>query len=143
MVEIPAFTAYSTPDPNKGVNRAKDGNLTQWEKDTTLSWYGHIANKGELLVSLVTAGKAGGTLKLTVSSQAKPAQSWKLEGKEEGESVAFGSVKIAEPGYYRFTLEGRGKLPDLRSLNLDGPASEGAHFSKVERRNSASIHLGY
>ncbi|MCW1916861.1 DUF3472 domain-containing protein [Luteolibacter sp. GHJ8] len=143
MVEIPAFTAYSTPDPNKGVNRAKDGNLTQWEKDTSLSWYGHIANKGKLLVSLATVGKAGGTLKLTVSSQAKPAQSWKLDGKEEGESVAFGSVKIAEPGYYRFTLEGRGKLPDLRSLNLDGPASEGAHFSKVERRNSASIHLGY
>ena len=143
VVEIPAFTSYSAPDPNGGANREKDGVVKNWDKDTALSWYGRITAKGDLDLSLATIAATKAKLRLTISSQEKPSISWKREGKATGETVAFGKVAIAEPGYYRFTLEGSGKLPELRSLNLDGPASEGAQFSKVERRNCASVHLGY
>jgi hypothetical protein len=143
VVEVPAFTAYSAPDPNGGVDRGGDGVLKDWDKNTKLSWFGRIATKGDLEISLGTVAATKAKLKLTISSQEKPAQSWKQDGKAEGETVSFGKVRIVEAGYYRFTLEGGGKLPDLRSLNLGGPASEGAHFPKVERRNSASVHLGY
>jgi len=143
-VEVPAFTAYTAPDPNRGVNRNdKSGVLTNWDSKTTLSWYGLLAAKGDLDLSLAVTEGTKAKLKLTVASQEKPASSWKRDGEGEGESVSFGKVTIPEPGYYRFTLEGSGKLPDLKALKLDGAASEGAHFSKVERRNSASVHLAY
>ncbi|HEY1122753.1 MAG TPA: DUF3472 domain-containing protein, partial [Haloferula sp.] len=146
VVEVPAFTAYSSPDPNKGAQRSKDGEVTGWEEKTKLRWYGQIAKKGELDLSLKLAGElsAGNKLKLTVSPQEGSAKGRPLDGKATGELVGFGKFDIPAPGYYRFELEGRGdKLPPLKALVLDGAASEDAHFSMVERRNSASIHLGY
>ncbi len=145
-LEVPAFTAYTAPDPNRGVDRGKDGAITHWDSKTKLSWFGHVAKKGELDLSLKasSAVKAGAKLLLTVSSQEKSSSSSELKGKVDGETISFGKVTVSEPGYYRFTLEGKGgTLPDLKSLVLDGAASEDAHFSKVERRNSASVHLGY
>ena len=146
LQEIPAFTAYSAPDPNRGVQRGRDGKITNWDSGTRLSWYGHFAEKGELQLSLKLPGEMakGVKLQLAVSSQEKPAVSSKRNGKGEGTVVSFGKVSLPAAGYYRFTLEGSGgKLPDLEALVIDGPASEAAHFSKVERRNSASVHLGY
>lgn len=145
-VEIPAFTAYSSPDPNRGMNRSGEGAITNWDFKTKLSWYGHIAKKGELELSLRTTAEVekGVKLQLAVTSQDTSVAGWKLDGKAESERVAFGKVSIPKSGYYRFTLEGKGgKLPDLKALVLDGAASKEAHFSKVERRNSASVHLGY
>ena len=145
-VEVPAFTAYSAPEPNKGPQRGKDGEVTGWEEETKLRWYGQIAKKGELDLFLKLAGElsAGNKLKLTVSPQEGPVKNRPLDGKATEEQVAFGKFDIPAPGYYRFELEGRGdKLPALKALVLDGAASKDAHFSMVERRNSASIHLGY
>ena len=146
VVEVPAFTAFSAPVPNKGAQRSRDGLITRWEEGTKLRWYGKIAAKGELDLSLkLNEGLANGTkLKLIVTPQEGVAKGNTLEGKAGADQVAFGKVQVSEPGYYRFELEGQGgKLPGLKSLVLDGAASEGAHFSMVERRNSASIHLGY
>lgn len=146
LVEVPAFTAYASPDPNGGASRGRDGEITNWDDKTALSWYGHIDEKGELELALRTKGEPGkqAKLHLTVHSQESGKDLAKLSGKAEGEKVSFGKARIGAPGYYKFTLEGRGaKLPDLEALLLDGDASEGAHFSKVERRNSASVHLGY
>lgn len=146
VVEVPAFTSYSSPDPNAGARRGKDGEITNWDSKTSLSWYGRIATKGDLELSLKAADEVAkqAKLQLTVSAQGKAKSSSKLTGKVEGDTISFGRVEIAEPGYYKFTLEGKGaKLPDLKTLVLDGKASGDAHFSKGERRNSASIHLGY
>ncbi len=143
-VEVPAFTAYSAPDPNRGANRPQDGSITNWDAKTTLSWYGRLAAKGDLDLALTTLAKTDGKLALTIAdTQEKPVFSTKREGKAEDARVSFGKVTVPAPGYYRFTLEGSGKLPDLKALVLDGPAAEGAHFSTVERRNSASVHLAY
>ena len=144
-VEVPAFTAYNSPDANEGANHDRDGSITHWDSKTKLSWYGLLAAKGELVISLKTAAEMkAGKLQLVVSPQEKSKTSWKLDGKAGGDTVSFGKVAIPEPGYYRFTLEGKAaNLPDLKTLVLDGSASEGAHFSTVERRNSASVHLAY
>ena len=56
-VEIPAFTAYSSPDPNRGMNRSREGAITSWDSKSKLSWYGHIAKKGELELFLKTLGE--------------------------------------------------------------------------------------
>ncbi|MCW1924377.1 DUF3472 domain-containing protein [Luteolibacter arcticus] len=146
VVEVPAFTSFSSPEPNKGADRGRDGEITRWEEKTKLHWYGQIAAKGSLDLSLNLAGElpAGARLKLTVSAQDGSSKGRAVEGKATGELVAFGKVEVSAPGYYRFELEGKGdRLPALKALVLDGPASEGAHFSMVERRNAASIHLGY
>lgn len=145
-VEIPAFTAYQSPDPNQGVRREKDGSLSKWQEGTKLRWYGRLAAKGDIDVSLLLAGPLADAtkLKLTVSPQDESSKPRALGGKADGATVKFGRFTVEKPGYYRFELEGKGnKLPDLKSLSLDGPASEGAHFSKVERKNFASVHLGY
>jgi Domain of unknown function (DUF3472)/Domain of unknown function (DUF5077) len=144
-LEVPAFTAYSSPDPNRGVDRGREGELTQWDEGTKLTWYGFLVSKGEIELSLKTkAALPGVKLDLTVSSQAKPDQSQKLVGKSGEGAVSFGKLTISEPGYYRFTLSGSGeKLPNLQAFVVDGKASEGARFSMVERRNCASVHLGY
>ena len=150
-VEIPAFTAYTSPDPNRGANRPKDGSITNWDAKTTLTWYGYIATKGDLDLSLKTPSNSDAKLSLTVSTnnpQLKPITQ-KRDGKPtdaDPTTISFPKLNIATPGYYSFTLEAQGtttKLPDLKSFVLDGPASEAAHFSKVERRNCASVHLGY
>jgi hypothetical protein len=145
-VEVPAFTAFSSPEPNKGAQRNREGAITRWEEKTVLHWYGRIATKGALDASLkLVDGLADGTkLTLTITPQEGSSKGRPLEGKAAGDQVAFGKFAVAAPGYYRFELEGKGdKLPALKSLVLDGAASEGAHFSTVERRNAASIHLGY
>lgn len=145
-VEIPAFTAFLSPNPERGARRHDKGTLTDWDSGTKLSWYGHFPGKGELKLSLRTAAGSpeGVELKVTVMSRAKESSSWVREGKKDGEMVSFGTVKIPDPGYYRITVEGSGgKMPDLHSLVLDGAAAEKSHFSKVERRNSASVHLAY
>ncbi len=145
-VEVPAYTAYASPDPNGGARRDREGGITNWDEKTVLSWYGHIAKKGDL--ELVLKAKGGvakqAKLHLRVISQESGKELAKLAGKAEGDTADFGTVRIGKPGYYKFTLEGKGrKLPDLAALSLDGDASGDAHFSTVERRNSASVHLGY
>src|SRR5690349_17787789 len=109
-VEVPAFTAYAAPDPNGGANRGKDGEITNWDAKTTLSWYGKITKKGELELSLKASAEIPkqAKLQLTVTPQSDPKKSVKLSGKAEGETVSFGGTSIAQPGYYKFTLEGKG-----------------------------------
>ncbi len=145
-VEVPAYTAYMSPDPNQGARREQDGSLSNWQETTKLRWYGFIEEKGEIGLSLTLsdAGRDTGKLKLSIAPQGSDAKVRPLVGKAGDDQVSFGKFTVTAPGYYRFELEGRGdELPGLKALVLEGPASEGAHFSMVERKNSASVHLGY
>jgi len=150
---VPAFTAYFRPDPDEGPRREKEGTLTHWKPATKLEWFGRIQTPGELALALQLAGKAPEdvSLRLRVSSQADASLGGGFDlavakGAHEF-ALPFGSLPIAKAGYYRIALEStgpaEGALPDLRALVLSGPAAAGAHFSNGERRNAASVHLGY
>lgn len=145
-VEVPAFTAFHSPDPNRGARRGDDGVLAGWRESTTLSWFGKFEKGGKLEASIRLAdGAAGeGDFSLEIGAQADSEKVTRLEGKVEGGVISFGSAELAGAGYHRLTLTGKGgNLPGLASLVLAGEASDGAHFSEVERRNCASVHLGY
>ncbi|MBZ0152361.1 MAG: DUF3472 domain-containing protein, partial [Planctomycetes bacterium] len=60
-------------------------------------------------------------------------------------TTTLGTFVIPTPGYYRIDLRlaDGAALRNLRSLTLTGPAVVGAHANVVERRNAASVHLGY
>lgn len=137
-LSVPAFTAYFRPDPEHGPRRENDGRLTHWKPGTKLEWFGRLAAPGELALEFAGAAATGATLRLSVSAQADATL---VETRELAAGKA--SVPIKQAGYFRFALEGTGALPELEALVLTGPAARGAHFSTVERRNAASVHLGY
>ena len=137
-LSVPAFTAYFRPDPDQGARREKDGRLTRWKPGTKLEWFGRLAAPGELALEFVGAAASDAALQVRVSSQADASL-------VETRALAAGkaSVPIKQAGYYRIALEGTGALPELDALVLAGPAASRAHFSTVERRNAASVRLGY
>jgi hypothetical protein len=141
-LSVPAFTAYFRPDPDEGPTRETDGRITHWNSSTKLEWFGRLAAPGELGLEFVGAAAGKARLRLRVSSQADASV---VETRELAAGKA--SVPIGKAGYYRFALESLEPaghaLPDLSALVLSGPAAVGAQFSTVERRNAASVHLGY
>ena len=143
---MPAYTAFHEPDARRGADRGRDGVIRDWREGTRLNWFGWLERGGELKVSLRLADEpADGTkLRLTVASQAQPDVSTTRTGELADGLACFAPIELREAGYHRLTVEGSGgKLPDLRALVLEGEAAEGARFSDVERRNAASVHLGY
>lgn len=145
-LRIPAFTAYTLPDPEGAQVSVKHG-LTGWtDPAQTVDWYGAFAQKGTLTVrlDLRLPQDAPTKLRLTLAGQSREVA---LRGNGQLLTADFGSFEIREPGYQRIelaSLDPRGApAGDLDALRLDGPASEGAHFNLKERRNAASVHLQY
>lgn len=142
---VPAHTAYLSPDPERGACRSSDGMVSEWQAGTRLTWYGRLESRGDLELALRCIKPVADATELVMKVKARgnDAASWTLRGRPEAEGFSFGRIVIPAAGYYGFTLEGEGDLPDLESLRLDGPAAELARFSRVERRNAASVHLRY
>ena len=133
-VVVPAFTAYAEPDVH-AVRRADDGSVRAWQG--TLLWYGWFERGGSLQVTPALGDVAPGT---------------RLEfacGTSKGEVDATRpdvQVALVVPGRGYHAIRAvckAGKPPVLRSLGLGGPAAAGCRFGDVERRNAASVHLGY
>ena len=147
---IPAFTAYGDPDFDD-VRRTKEGDVTRWgENGQRLLWFGELKTTGDLLVKVNGNAGEGRTaeLQMTVTLVGAAAQGSPQKASLKGSgSVDFGKLAIAKAGYYQFALSLDGASgnppPKLSALVLDGPATTGAHFSTVERRNAASVHMGY
>ena len=143
-LEIPAHTAFSGLDGGT-MTRHQDGSVSDWTD--SLNWYGEIRSTGNLIIQLNQLPKApGGHIRMMVMEMASgKSQSFGLTS-EGGESrLQFGPFPIQECGYYRIALllETPGPRPGIQSITLSGPAANAAHFSLVERRNAASVHLGY
>ncbi len=154
-VSIPARTAFAEPDPH-AMRRHEDGSVSHWSG--SLSWFGDLANTGSLAVRvLLEEDGAPSVLRLTVAPQpggqargprTDHAQSFEARSGGGGDALTFGPFEISSRGYHRLTLTLAADAdadagPALRALVLSGAAAEGCHFSPVERRNAASVHLGY
>jgi hypothetical protein len=147
-LRVPAFTAYSEPDP-EALKIGRDG-LTDWTQSSEkLVWYGKFSTPGKLAIRVTVQLGASFASKfvLTVGKQ-------RLTGKATGAAdnspvtVEFGTIDIAAPGYQRFALQGMEKtgvtFGDVSELVLSGSAAEGAHFNTIaEQRGAPSVHLRY
>jgi hypothetical protein len=146
-LRIPAFTAYTLPDAD-GARISERGGVTRWlDPGQSVNWYGQFTNTGDLSVKLLVRLKDQqvSRLRLVLAGESRELQ---LTGTNQSPLTAdFGSFKINQGGYQRFTLTSLNASGqpsgDLEALLLDGPAARGAHFNLKERRNAASVHLSY
>ena len=131
--------------------RGKDGRITGWKAGRdSLSWFGHFKATGTVEVRLDT-GAVEKPVNWQVTWSARQgdgkAESRGVSSKPGDTTMTLGHFTVTQPGYYRLNLAASGAegetLPDLKTVAFDGPGAAGAHFSTVERRNAASVHLGY
>ena len=142
-LRIPAFTAYAEPDSERGAQFSEAEGVTNWRSGQRIAWYGKLNRAGSLDLAVLVRANHLARLRLV----AQPVGAGKPLRKEADVKttgpVSFGSVNV-KPGYWRFTLETvRGTPPALDALLLSGIASEGAQYNLKERRNAASVHLGF
>jgi len=140
-LHVPGFTVYLEPNPDAFEVDEKRGLLGWNDPATEVAWFGKLFQAGDVRVKVdFGPGAHAGAFKLTVDGQTHPATM-------DGNAADFGTFRIAKPGYKEFRLRAIGKkgesLGSPKELVLSGPASDGAHFNLVPRRNAASVHLGY
>jgi len=133
---LPAFTGFAHPAPD-AVQRHDDGSITDGRGE--LRFYVRLRQAGALRVGLEAAGPAA-TDDLVVTCAQHPAGTACAGAVTDGHTFA-----ITAPGYHCLTVRTRDGSPigSLARLHLTGPAAANAHASDVERRNAASVHLGY
>jgi hypothetical protein len=142
---IPAFTAYSIPNP-RGIDIAPEHGATGWGPENRLAWYGYFAQPGKLEASLEVICPEGSPLPLQwrLGSQLAEATGITTTGKTRLQ--AFRPLAIDKPGYHCLEFQLLAELkPSLKIVNLQlrGEACRGAHFNREPRRNAASVHLLY
>ena len=139
---LPAFTGFAHPDP-EAMRRRKDGEVGRCEG--ALVFYVHFATAGELALRLerTAAGEAAPTKPKWLTIVAAIAGD--LATKNTSATTDLGTFRITAPGYHKILLSTTDGEPlrDLRALHLSGTAAAGAQASTTERRNAASVHLGY
>ncbi|GAB4460558.1 MAG: hypothetical protein OHK0029_24770 [Armatimonadaceae bacterium] len=144
---VPAFTGYAEPEPEAMRFSEEDG-ITGWsDAAQSVSWFGHFPTRGtvQARIGLRLAGDEEVRLRLTVAGKVREVT---VRGKGDGDTVVdFGVFALPQTGYHRLRLDGvarTGKtFGNIRWLALTGDAAETAHFNLKERRNCASVHLGY
>jgi len=147
-LNIPAYTAYTLPDP-EGVRISARRGVTGWsDPDLTVNWYGRFQTTGTVSarLDLRLPADALSVLQLNVADQVR-------EVRVQGDATAglvtadFGVFELPRPGYHRFALRSLNppgtSAGNLETLRLTGPALAEAHFNLKERRNAASVHLRY
>ncbi len=140
-LRVPGCTAYGTPNFD-GVRLHTNRGVVNWtDPAQSVLWFGEIKTPGKLeaTVAITLPDDASVKLKLTVAGK-----SAETTATGSGEVLAkFGPFDIPQAGYQKFTLESDKPGGEIKSLILDGPAAEGAHFNTDPRRNAASVHLSY
>ncbi len=145
-LSVPAHAAYSEPDPD-GIRIGNRRGATRWsDPRQRLVWYG-FTNGGPLDVRVAVRLPDGesGILRAQVGGKRRDA-AVPAAGPDGVRVVDFGRFDV-RPGAVRIEIEGRSKsgatFGDVDSLHLGGPAAVAARFQSKERRNAASVHLGY
>lgn len=145
---LPAWSGYCSPDA-AAARRDRAERVTDFSGE--LAFYVRCARTGRLDVEVHLAPGAGGaTSPLTAALAPQRGHGeTPIPLGSQGEGVLAGApVFVAEPGYHRIVLRRAGGAAGalaspLVSIALGGPAAEGATATTVERRNAASVHLGY
>lgn len=147
-LEIPAFTAYLSPNPY-GARVSERSGISRWNDPTQqIQWFGEFKSAGKLHAAIVLQLRDSGAsakLRLTVAEQSHELT---VTNSGASEIVAdFGDFDLPAPEYQRFTLESLNPAGPsdmiIKMLRLDGPATSDAHFNLQPRRNAASVHLNY
>lgn len=143
-LSLPAFTGFAHPNPD-AMRRADDGSVPRC--DGELRFYVHFAATGMVRMRLErTADAPAAELTATLHPHGDPrapARVGSLPAAGQTD-VDLGVIEVTQPGQHCLTLSAKdGKLRNLKSLALRGAALAGARASTVERRNAASVHLGY
>lgn len=147
-VVIPAHAAYITPNPY-GLEVRENQPVAFNDHRQTMTWYGKVG-KGELSAKLRVLGvKTPTTLMLSVNGRKRHA---KVMPSSNGViDVDFGIFKQPKEAFLKFAVnatqvdQALGQVPAVQidALILSGTSTDNAHFNLRERRNCASVHLGY
>lgn len=145
-LRVPAYTAYSEPDP-EAVHISNRHGIAEWnDRNTKILWFGEFKHPGEIKCSLVMRLPENGESKLRLTI-AGTSREFVARGASTNVVIEAGTFTLPAPGYYSFTLQSlnpAGQPPgDIEALILDGAAVADAHFNLKSRRNAASVHLFY
>ncbi len=131
-LQVPAYTAYLSPDV-RGARVSEKNGITRWgEAGLEVLWFGELRSTGvvQCAVRLQPPEQGEAKLRLSVAGQAREATA---PAGAEPVTINFGEFGIHSTGYHRFVLQslnGRGKPAGaIQELILNGPASENAHFN--------------
>lgn len=146
---VPGGTAYLEPNPQPpGMDVSAADGVTGWsDAHNTIVWYGQFAAPGrlDLAVSLHLPAAQQSQIRLTVAGQSRTAQVVGIGAAPV--RADFGSVIIPKAGIYPLILHGVSKtgatFGDVETLQMDGPATQEAHFSQAQTRGAPSVHLWY
>jgi hypothetical protein len=143
---VPAATAYGMPYTERMRLDDTDG-LRRWPNpELKLKWFGEFKQAGDLDAALeVKLPKdASSQLRMTIDGKSTKVT---VTGTGEPQVVKLGGFSLTKAGYAAIELESLNPAGtdagNIRSLQLDGPAADGAHFNLKPRRNAASVHLAY
>ncbi|MBL8753079.1 MAG: DUF3472 domain-containing protein [Planctomycetes bacterium] len=138
-LRIPAFTGYAHPDPD-AMRRRDDGTVIRC--DGALHFYVHFATTGSLQVQLEAEARnaTAPAFATRVHPNGCPATPDVTSTTDD-----LGTFPIATTGWHliRIAHQDDSPLRELRALVLRGTATANAHANIAERRNAASVHLGY
>lgn len=147
MVQIPALTAYSEPNP-ESIDFPESGPVTGWSNSQThLVWYGLLRQPGELhiTVHLTIPQREQVTFAMKFDGQKSVMRT--LSGNGSEQVVDFGSVKVDKTGKHKFDLTGvqhtGATFGSISSLQLSGSAAVDALFNTTSQRGAPSVHLTY
>lgn len=144
-ITLPAFTAYTDPNPD-GASVTGEGTISGWSSpDTKIEWGGHFSKGGSVHAWVGIALPSGATdaLRLKDGPVIKSATA---TGGSDPVWVDFGTIDV-KAGWQTFWLSGTGRsgasFGSVYSLRLEGAPVEDAKFNLKPRRNAASVHLWY
>jgi hypothetical protein len=146
-LSVPAFTAYIEPK-EQGAEVDEKG-ISQWtDPKQSVVWYGKLNRIGKLDITVKLSLPEKKKVRYELTVDKIKLQSLTIGKGDQVVDLSFGSVEIGQTGsYHRFALRAIAKagiaLGNVKSLELNGPATEDAEFNLTEHRNAASVHIGY
>ncbi|MGE0144482.1 MAG: DUF3472 domain-containing protein [Planctomycetota bacterium] len=140
---VPAFTGYAIPDAS-ALSRKADGSIEGW--GGALAFYLHCGRVGGFDIALDGVSVASSTT-AAITFGIQPSgegATHVLELTPSSPRSTLARFEVREPGYHRISLRAESsRTIAFAKLSFSGEAVPGVRAGAVERRNAASVHLGY